>query len=69
MFKRFRRVARPASGQAERVINQSSAHDILDSLDDEQVMELASNVYWTLFEQFIALDGQKTTVSSEARVN
>ena len=69
MFGRDRKTTKPTAGLVATQVNQTDTEHALDRLDDAQVMELASNVYWALLEQFISLDGKGANPPSTVRAN
>jgi hypothetical protein len=64
-----RRATRPAERQASEVVARNRIEDGLDRWDDGQVVELVSNAYRKLFERFISLDRQRTSIRSIASAN
>jgi hypothetical protein len=69
MFERDRRAATSAEKQIGNVAAENRAQDTLGTMDDAQVMELVTNAYWRLFEQFVSFDGIGTNASSVVNAN
>ena len=66
MAERNRNTARPAEWPLDEGMPESSSGDALDSLDDAQVLELVSDAYWTLLEQFFSPEGAGADTPSAA---
>lgn len=69
MFERDRRAATPAEKEIGNVAAEKRAQDRLGTMDDAQLVELVTNAYWRLFEQFASFYEIGTSVPSVINAN
>ena len=64
LFARDKGAVTPADRPVGNIAAENSVQDALGRLDDAQVVEVVTNAYWRLFEQFFAFDEAKTDLPS-----
>jgi hypothetical protein len=49
--------------------SQDRTHEVLSTLDEETVMDLAVDAYWRIFQRFLAVDEPGPAMASTANVS